>query len=269
MTDAFFILSKVVWSLLNPISIALLLLLLCVVLLWLNKVVLARWLLTTLAVLGLLTWIYPVGDAALYALETRFDPPVTLPASVDGIIVLGGAERLKMSASWQRAEVNEGAERILASAELARLYPNVPVIYSGGSNLIQMPDLPSESVIRDLYVQAGLENARLTVEGRARNTAENFDLIQALLPNQTGTYLLVTSAFHMPRSMGIALKYEMNIVPYPVDYRSHPVGQRYADFDLFAHLEALHTVWHEWLGLTAYYLSGKTNSWLPKDNTDA
>jgi uncharacterized SAM-binding protein YcdF (DUF218 family) len=269
MTDVFFILSKVVWSLLNPISMALMLLVLAVILLWLNKQKLARTLLTILAMLGLIIWIYPIGSAPLYALETRFPAPASLPASVDGIIVLGGAEQLKVSASWQRAEVNQAAERILASAELARLYPAVPVIYSGGSNLVQMPELPSESVIRDLYTQTGMDNARLVVEGRARNTAENFVLIQDLLPNPSGQYLLVTSAFHMPRSMGIARQHEMNVVPYPVDYRSHPATHRYADFDLFAHMEAIHIVWHEWLGLTAYYLTGKTASWLPKQNTTA
>ncbi|MDX1352138.1 MAG: ElyC/SanA/YdcF family protein, partial [Thiomicrorhabdus sp.] len=81
-------------------------------------------------------------------------------------------------------------------------------------------------------------------------------------------YLLVTSAFHMARSVGIARMQGVNVIAYPVDYRTNSDNLRIFDFDFFDHLKALEPAWREWIGLTVYYFTGKTNSWFPKPNGD-
>lgn len=264
MDNLFFILSKLVWGLLSPTSLLVWCLLLATLLIWLNYVRAARRLLTLLSLLAFLIMAYPLSDWLMYPLETRFQPPSPMPEKLDGIIVLGGAENLKLSAGWQRAQVGEGAERILAAAELSRRYPTLPVIYTGGSNLVQMPDLDKEGrVSTTLLTQAGIAPDRIVMESRARNTHENFVMIKPLLPQAAGTYLLVTSAFHMPRAVGVARQQAVTVIPYPVDYRSAKPAQRYWDFDLFAHLDVLEVAWHEWLGLTAYFATGKTSAWMP------
>lgn len=264
MDNLFFVLSKIVWGLLSPTSLLVWFLILATLLLWLNYIKAARRLLTLLSLLAFGVMAYPVGDWLMQPLETRFQPPATLPDNVDGIIVLGGAENLKLSSAWNSAEVGDGAERILAAAELSRHYSELPIIYTGGSNLIQMPDLDREGrVSMTLLAQAGIEPEQVKMETRARNTYENFVMLKPLLPETAGRYLLVTSAFHMPRAVGIARKQGVNVIPYPVDYRSSKDSQRYWDFALFAHLEVLEVAWHEWLGLTAYFVTGKTSAWLP------
>jgi len=237
-------------------------------LLWLNHTRAAKCLLSLISLAGLILLVYPVSDHLLYPLESQFDKPEQMPQHIDGIIVLGGAENLKLSLSWHSAEVGDAAERILAAAELARLYPDVPIIYSGGSNLVRRQNLDTEgSVARSLLIQAGIDYARIVMEPKARNTYENFALIKALLAEKEGQFLLLTSAFHMPRSMGVARKLGLNVIPYPVDYRTSQPADRYFDFDLFAHLQVLEIAAHEWLGLTAYFLTDKTSSWLPKAET--
>jgi uncharacterized SAM-binding protein YcdF (DUF218 family) len=267
MSDVFFVLSKLVWGIISPLSLALILFIVAVGLLWLNRLVLARGILTFLAALGVLIWVYPVGDWMIAPLEMRFPVP-ELPEEIDTIIVLGGAEQLKISASRQQAAVGEGAERILFAASLSQSYPDAKIIYSGGSNLVQMPDLPSHETIQTLFQQAGVEKGRLLIEGDARNTDENFRLIAPLLNNKSGHHVLITSAFHMPRAIGIAQKQGIEVLAYPVDYRSHPATYRYADFDLSGHLDVLNTAWHEWLGLTVYYLTGRTDTWLPSPKNE-
>lgn len=264
MDNLFFVSSKMIWGLLSPASLLVWLLILATLLLWLNYLKAARRLLTLLSLLAFAVMAYPVGDWLMQPLESRFQPPKTMPEDIDGIIVLGGAENLKLSTGWNSAEVGDSAERIFAAAELSRLYPELPVIYTGGSNLVQMPDLDREGrVSMTLLTQAGIDPERIKMENRARNTYENFEMIQPLLPEADGQYLLITSAFHMPRSVGIARKQGVNVIPYPVDYRSSMPEQRYWDFALFAHLETLEVAWHEWLGLTVYFVTGKTSAWLP------
>jgi uncharacterized SAM-binding protein YcdF (DUF218 family) len=85
------------------------------------------------------------------------------------------------------------------------------------------------------------------------------------LPKKNGRYLLITSAFHMPRAVGIAHKQQLNVIPYPVDYRSNALALRQWDFNLFEHLQVLEPAWREWIGLTVYYWMGKTSQWLPRD----
>ncbi len=264
MDNLFFVLSKLVWGLLSPSSLLIWLLILATLFLWLNYIKAGRRLLTLLSIVGFAVMAYPVGDWLMQPLETRFPPPATLPQDIDGIIVLGGAENLKLSSGWNSAEVGDSAERLFAAAQLSREYPSLPVIYSGGSNLVQMPDLDSEGrVSMTLLTQVGIDPARIINESRARNTFENFVMIKPLLPEADGQYLLVTSAFHMPRSVGIARKQGVDVIPYPVDYRSNKPDLRYWDFALFSHLEVLEVAWREWLGLTAYFITGKTSAWLP------
>ncbi|MCX4187590.1 YdcF family protein [Methylophaga sp. OBS4] len=270
MDNLFFVISKITWGFLSPSSLMIWLLLLTTLLLWLNYVRQTKRLLLLLSLAGFFMLAYPVSDWLMYPLETRFSQLEILPESIDGIVVLGGAEELKLSRSWNSAEVGQGAERILAAAKLAQHYPDVPIIYTGGSNLVQMQDLDKKGVIsKALLIQAGVDESRLILESDSRNTFENFLRIKPVLPQADGRYLLVTSAFHMPRSVGVARQQQINVVPYPVDFRSNHPQYRYWDFDLFAHLQVLESAWHEWLGLSVYFLTGKTAEWLPADDQTA
>lgn len=263
MDSVFFVLSKLAWVVLSPGNALVILFILGTLLVLFKAYRAAKWILIPNALIAGLVLSYPVGDWLIQPLENRFEKPASLPAQIDGIIVLGGGEDLKRSLSWNVAELGLGGDRYIAAKKLADLYPDAPVIFTGGSGSIQLQNTGSEGEIAaQLFNDIGLPSARLVLESQSRNTYENFRNIKPIT-RPGGRYLLVTSAFHMPRSVGIARQFEIDVIPYPVDYRSNSAELRRINVDLFDHLKALEPGWREWIGLTVYYHTGKTREWLP------
>ena len=116
-----------------------------------------------------------------------------------------------------------------------------------------------------LLTMVGIDEKRLIIESQSRNTYENFQRLKTVIPKRNGQYLLVTSAYHMPRSVGIAERQGINVVPYPVDYRSQTGESRQLDFAVFEQLEKLEPAWREWVGLTVYFITRKTSQWFPEE----
>ncbi len=265
MDNLFFLASKIGWALLSPSNLIIFALTLGTLLLIFKKHAAAKTVLIPTALLSFVLMVYPVSDYLMKPLEERFSKPETMPYDIDGIIVLGGGEDLKRSLSWNVAELGLGGDRYIGAAELARIYPSIPVIFSGGSGDITLQDSKSEgSLAEQLLTAVGISEHRLIIEFRSRNTYENFKYTKPLLPKENGTYLLITSAFHMPRAVGIARQQAINVIAYPVDYRTSSDELRTVDFDFFGHLKALEPAWKEWIGLTVYYLTDKTHAWFPE-----
>jgi len=264
MNELFFLISKIAWALLSPGNLIIFILFLGSLLLVFNKVHTAKLLLIPTGLIAFVLMVYPVSDYLMKPLESRFSKPQTMPKNIDGIIVLGGGEDLKRSLSWNVAELGTGGDRYIGAAHLAKLYPQAPVIFTGGSGLISLQNTAGEaSIAKQLLTTIGIDPSRLIIESKSRNTYENFLYTKALLPKQNGTYLLVTSAFHMPRAVGIARMQNVNVIAYPVDYRSNSDALRKIDFDFIGNLNTLEPAWREWIGLTVYYLTGKTNRVFP------
>jgi uncharacterized SAM-binding protein YcdF (DUF218 family) len=207
----------------------------------------------------------PIGALMIAPLEDRFPPPAAdLPAPT-GIIVLGGAIDDDISQARGQTTFDEGAERLTEAAVLARRYPSARIVYTGGSgSLLARPSTEAEDA-RRLLVAMGVDRQRITLETRSRNTDENARFTAALVHPESGqTWLLVTSAYHMPRAMGLFRKAGFAATAYPVDYRT--VGGR-ADWRPQANLprgmEIFDLAAHEWVGLIAYRLSGRIDSVLP------
>ena len=264
MDSLFFYTSKVLWGFVSPSNFIIFLLFFGTLALIFNGKRIAKIFLIPAALLGSVIMVYPVGDYLIQPLENRFSKPIQMPNSIDGIIVLGGGEDLKRSLSWQTAELGMGADRYIAAADLARTYPRSPIIFTGGSGSIELQDTGKEaSIALETLTAIGINKNRILLESDSRNTYENFINILAVLPERNGQYLLVTSAFHMPRAVGVARKFGVNVIAYPVDYRSNSAEMRYFEFDLFDHLKSLEPAWKEWIGLSAYYISEKTSAWFP------
>lgn len=261
----FFFISKLAWALLSPINLLIIATLIGTLLLIRNHLKLAKFILIPTSLAGLLLWVYPVGDFLIQPLEKRFAQPTTLPEQIDGIIILGGGEDLERSLSWHRPELGNGGDRYIGAKELAIQYPTAPVIFTGGSGSVSLQNTSGEgSLAKQLLLTLGIAPGRLIIESKSRNTYENFKFTLPLLPKVDGRYFVVTSAFHMPRAIGIARKLNMNVLAYPVDFRSSDAQFRRFDFGTAGHLETLEPAWKEWIGLTVYYWTGKTSDWFPK-----
>ncbi|HDY85100.1 hypothetical protein LCGC14_0524010 [marine sediment metagenome] len=266
MDDIFFVVSKLAWALLSPSNLIIILMTLATIMLLVNKVSVAKWIFIPLMMVSWFVMAYPLTDSLISPLETRFSKPTLLPDKIDGIIVLGGGEKLKQSLSWHTAELGDAGDRFIGAAVLAKHYPQAPIIYSGGSNLLQYQNGQDDiNIARTILTAVGITEERLIIESKSRNTAENFQFLKPKLPTVNGTYLLVTSAYHMPRSVGIARQQSINVIPYPVDYMSNKKPFQQWDFDFIGHLEILDVAWHEWLGLTVYYWTNKTAQWFPQE----
>lgn len=267
MDEVFFVASKLGWAIASPGNLIVLLMTFATMMLLLNKVTIAKWILVPLMIINCFLMAYPISDSLLLPLETRFSKPIPLPQNIDGIIVLGGGEKLTQSLSWHTQEIGDAGDRFIGAAVLAKHYPNAPIIYSGGSNLLRPVQNGQNEVniAQKLLTAIGISKDRLIIESQSRNTAENFLFLKPKLPKLNGSYLLVTSAFHMPRAVGVARQQSINVIPYPVDFMTNKEPLRQWDFDYIGHLEILDLAWHEWLGLTAYYWTGKISEWLPRD----
>jgi len=266
MDDLFFFFSKLIWTFARPDHLLLLLLTLAMLLLgWRSprrKSRLAALLL--LSVLWLVA-LYPLGKVLLYPLEQRFAVPEQLEQTpLAGIVVLGGAEKLSAMHRYQRPEFTEAAERVMAVPELARRFPGLPIIYTCGSGWLLEPDIKGADYTKLYFDAMGLAG-RVLYERESRNTFENATLSAPLAGDKlAGTWLLVTSAFHMPRSVGVFRQQGWTVLPYPVDYRGQPLEWDLY-FNLSGNLEDLTMAAREWVGLLAYWLSGKTAHLLPAE----
>jgi uncharacterized SAM-binding protein YcdF (DUF218 family) len=214
-----------------------------------------------LVVVGIL----PIGTALIGVLENRFPAWKESAQPVDGIIVLGGPIDSRMSLVRGSIAIGGEVERFTEAAILARRYPSARVVFTGGNPSL-LRDYPPEAVYAvQLLELLGVPASRVTLEDKSRNTAENATLTKALAQPKPGDrWVLVTSAMHMPRSVGVFRKAGFSVEPYPVDWHTLPD----ADWlrlsrNLLGGLGRLDAAAHEWVGLIAYWLTGRTSELLP------
>jgi uncharacterized SAM-binding protein YcdF (DUF218 family) len=208
----------------------------------------------------------PLGKLLLYPLEQRFPPWDSTRGAPDGIIVLGGAIDPDLSVAKGRAVFGHAADRIVAAAALARQYPNARIVFSGGNaNLVSDDSAREADYAISVFESLGIAGRRLLVERSSRNTQENAQFSKAVAnPKDGERWLLVTSAFHMPRAIGLFRKAGFPVEPYPVDWR---VGGG-ADLLRFSQialggLDRTDIAVREWIGLVAYWATGKIDALLP------
>ncbi len=259
-----FVLSKVLWFVVNPGNMLLMFLCIGLWLLWTRWWRWGRWLVTLVAVAGVLLTVIPVGNWLLGFLEDRFSAISEPPARVDGVIVLGGVVNPVMTKARGQVSVGSGVERLLAMARLAKRYPKARIIFTGGSGSLLHQDLKEAHAISPLLKQLGVDPARVIFEDQSRNTAENAEFsLRLAKPKPPENWLLVTSAFHMPRAVGCFRKAGWNVVPYPVDYATYGETAAPLRFDFAKGMRSLEIAMHEYLGLIFYWLDGKTDSLFP------
>jgi uncharacterized SAM-binding protein YcdF (DUF218 family) len=267
MDTLFFWISKLAWFVIAPDSLLFLLILGVCILLWRKRYRPARRLLGVIVGALLIVGLFPVGQWVFYPLEIRFSANPKLPESVTGIVVLGGGEDALRSELWHQIEVNDAAERLLAFLSLAKQYPLAKLVFTGGSGKLLDQEFKGASVAELLLQEHGVDSSRLVLEHQSRNTYENATCSKALIkPGPEETWVLITTAWHMPRSVGIFRKVGWSVIPYPVDHWTDPGGLLEMGWDPAGNLRDLKIATKEWVGLLSYYISGKTSALFPGEN---
>jgi uncharacterized SAM-binding protein YcdF (DUF218 family) len=211
----------------------------------------------------------PLGYLMLYPLEQRFPPWDAAQGAPTGIVVLGGTIDSDVSAAREVPVIAAAANRILAAAALAHRYPDAQIVFSGGSPKLRT-DTREADYAASLFESLGISRERLIIERRSRNTEENAEFSKEITAPKAGErWLLVTSAYHMPRSVGLFRKAGFAVEPYPVDW--HVGGRedllRFTGFAVDG-LDRVNIGMREWMGLIAYWATGKVDRLLPGPSPD-
>jgi uncharacterized SAM-binding protein YcdF (DUF218 family) len=219
---------------------------------------------TALILLAIVGW-SPFGNAIILPLEERFPPWDASRGAPTGIISLGGALDTVVSPVRGEVALNEAAERMTAIAELARRFPDARIVFSGGSGRIIFDGVSEASLAARLFESFGIVKDRITLEDKSRDTLENARFTKALVQPKPGErWLLVTSAHHMPRSVGLFRSEGFPVEAFPVDYRTRGAIDLLRPFSTLGDgLRRTDTAMREWVGLVMYRLAGRTEALFP------
>ena len=221
--------------------------------------------LVTIAALGfVLVAVAPIGPAMLLALEERFPRPAALPERIDGILVLGGAVDPALSRYYGETVYGSAVARVLGGIALARRRPEAKLALVGGEGGFFPIGLAESRATLGFVLSEGIPRERILLEERSRSTHENAVYAKETIRPVAGeNWVLVTSAYHMPRAVAAFEAVGWRVIPYPVDYRIDPATGLRADFSLLDGLSATTLAGKEWVGLAGYRLMGWTQELFP------
>ncbi len=206
-----------------------------------------------MAVLGVLGF-SALPDALLRPLENQYGVPTEQEIKQHvGAIVLGGAiQHPGVFAVRGEVPLGEAAERMSTPVGLLRQHPHLKLVFSGGEGRLLTTGTTEAELAQSFYLAQGVDMARVTLEGGSRTTRENAQQVARVLGQRCKEpWLLVTSAWHMPRSMAEFEAVGCNVTAYPVDFRTgHSTSL--TEYSLAHGLVRWQTALHEWLGLWVY-----------------
>ena len=263
-----FVLSKLVGVLAEPVTLFYLVMVLGFLLtLSRRRLVLGRRILAVTLGLVAIPAVLPLEHGFMVALENRFPPPASLPEHIDGIIVLGGGVNPGVSAARGQVTLNGAAVRMTALIPLANRHPEARLIFTGGSGAVLEQQFKEAPYVKQFYEEIGFPTDRIVFEDQSRNTRENALLSKEIMAPKPGeTWLLITSACHMPRAVGCFRAVGWPVIAYPTDYTT--TGRNRWDwsdlrFNPGGGLGGLRVMMHEALGLISYRMLGWTDALLP------
>ena len=212
-----------------------------------------------LLLLGLLGFV-ALPQALLRPLEHAYPvPSPQVVAQHRGFVVLGGA--FERADSFQpQVPLNAAVERLTVPLGWLQTQPDMRLVFLGGEGLLFPTGVTEAVMAQQFYREQGIASERVRLESASRTTRENVAALKTILgPDcNSGQWLLVTSAWHMPRSMEELSASGCKLTPYPVDFRSGPAEFALRDLRHYAMVHSL-DLWqcagHEWLGRAVYALT--------------
>jgi uncharacterized SAM-binding protein YcdF (DUF218 family) len=261
----FFIASKIFWFVAEPVSLGIIVGVFGVLLGFTRFARAGRALMAGAIIALAVGLLAPLGALLVRPLEGRFpQPPANIPAPA-GIVVLGGAVDAEKLEARGQVSLTADAARMTTGVELARRYPTARLVFTGGSGAALGEGPPEAIGARKLWLSLGVPAERMTFESKSRNTWENAVFTRDLVKPKPGeAWLLVTSARHMPRSVGIFRHLGFDVIPYPVAYRTFGDERDFlVPTSVTERAFMLDFGIREWVGLLAYRLAGKTDALFP------
>jgi uncharacterized SAM-binding protein YcdF (DUF218 family) len=210
--------------------------------------------------------VFPVGQWLTVPLEERFPAPANFPPEVDGIVVLGGGIDGRLTKMRGQPSFGETMERFASIPELVRRYPAAKIVFTGGVGWTGGDVEVSEARVIALFLAGqGVPEGRVALESEARSTRDNAVFALPLAQPKPGErWLLVTSAAHMPRSIGVFRRAGWpEMEAWPVDYRTSGTFELLGEPSMASRLDQLDQAAYEWYGLVYYWMLGYTDAIFP------
>lgn len=251
----FFSFSKIFWLFFQPLTFLSVMIF--------SGLLFLRWkagraLLYSSSALLLICGFFPVGPNLLCYLESVYPLPRTLPKDIDGIIVLGGAVEADITAAREQVQINDRGERLTEFVKLARLYPEARLVFSGGDVAPGRASGLEAKYTETLFRNLGLDVSRIYFENESRNTYENYlYTARHVLPRDGQKWVLVTSAFHLPRSVAIFQSNGWVVIPYPAGFLTDGDYKIAPTLEVLENFTALQVAVKEIIGIMAYTLTGR------------
>lgn len=228
--------------------------------------------LTAVTGASLLITVVPVGTILSHTLETRFEKPDLEEVEFVGAITLAGS--IDPSNYLKRGEMHVGvsADRIFTMLRVANLYPDKPMLFTGGDGSLSDRGFSEAVVLKEWLEDSRLKTPNMHFEAQSRNTHENatksYEMVYRDWPELSQRpWVLITSAQHMPRAVGAFRQAGWNVIPYPVDRLTSDsirlVSLNASGLNVSGAIYNLGRALREWVGLTAYYWTGRTDEWFP------
>ena len=260
--------AKIFWLLMDPSALLAVFLCLGTAFMWKGWTTAAKALLTPCALVIILLSLFDLHQIVARPLEERFPPPKNLPSEVDGIIVLGGTTHTTITLNREQPTMNDASERLTTFISLSRLYPKAKLMFTGGSAALFGSQIKEADLARNFLRSQGMNVDNISFERNARNTYENAINSRKMVGSlETETWVLITSATHMPRSVGAFRAAGWTLIPFPVDYRTTSSRQ-----EIFTTLNKSLPIFSmavkEWLGLVYYRVLGHSRTLFPAPETN-
>lgn len=261
----FYYVAKIAWFFLTPSNALVSLALVGLVLMRTNRARLGQRMVLVSSVLLIVAGLSPLANVLILPLEARFPAFVDDGTPIAGIVVIGGTYDTEATNVHGQMALNETGERLIALGELARRYPQATLIYAGGGSEFTPDTTPEATLVENTAHQLGVARERILYDRRSLNTFQNALYAKELAEPKAGEqWLVVTSAFHMPRTIGVFRKVGFDVVPYPVDYRTAGTASLMRPFAFVGEgLRRTDVATKEWIGLLSYYVTGKTTEVFP------
>jgi uncharacterized SAM-binding protein YcdF (DUF218 family) len=200
----------------------------------------------------------PLSNFLLSKIEDYIQPSKYPVQQLTGVIVLGGSFNSGLE-SKERNEVslNSSAERLTKALEIYKKNPRLIILFSGFSGELKPQGWSESDMAKKFFLDQGVKLDNLIFENRSRNTFENIKYSKDIIANYKGTWGLITSASHMPRSFFTFKKQSLILEPISVDYKTGTSRMFWINFDISSGLSNWSIILHELIGISYYKFTNK------------
>jgi uncharacterized SAM-binding protein YcdF (DUF218 family) len=254
-----FYLSKILNIFINPLYIlSLVILIQLFIIFFLQSKKLVIFFSKLLLILFLIFGYSPLSNFLLSKIEDHIQTSKYPVQQLTGVIVLGGSFNSGLE-SKERNEVslNSSAERLTKALEIYKKNPRLIILFSGFSGELKPQGWSESDMAKKFFLDQGVKLDNLIFENRSRNTFENIKYSKDIIANYKGTWGLITSASHMPRSFFTFKKQSLILEPISVNYKTGTSRMFWINFDISSGLSNWSIILHELIGISYYKFTNK------------